>query len=289
MLFFAACQEDAKKDGPKDTISSGEINISVDETYTPVIKEQIKVFDSSYPEATINASYKPEAECINDFLTGNARLILVTRDLTDQEKQSLESQKVISTSMAVAKDAVAVILNKNADDSVLSISALQGILTGQYKKDYTVVFDGQGSSTLRFMLDSIIPGEKLGKNVFATNSNDSVIQYVANNPNAIGFVGVSHVSDFDDPAGLAFINSIKVASIYNDSLEKAYQPYQAFIAPEWYPLTRKLYYIHKETYYGLATGFSKFLREQRGQLIFKQSRLFPNKVNVIFREAQLND
>lgn len=289
LLMIVACNDDVKKDGPKDTLSSGDITISVDQTFAPVIKQEIKVFDSSYPDANITASYKPESECINDFLNGDARLILVTRDLSEAEKQSLSDQKVLTTSMAVAKDAVAVILNNNSTDTILSLDALQGILTGQHNKKYTVVFDAQGSSTLRYMLDSIIPGEELGSNVFAAKSYDSVIHYVSNNPDAIGFVGVSHVSDFNDPEGLAFIKTIKVAAIYNDSLEKPFKPYQAYIAPEWYPLTRKLYYIHRETYPGLGTGFAKFLREQRGQLIFKQSRLFPNNVNVIFREAQLND
>lgn len=286
--LLVSCKNE-QKDKPTDTLSSGTIDISVDETYTPIIKEQLKVFDSSFPEANINAVYKPEAECIKDFMNDNARLILVTRDLTEEERSILKDKKVVPSSMAIAKDAVAVIVNNSAADTFFSIPQLQGILTGVYNKEYTVVFDAQGSSTLRFMLDSIIPGQKLSDKVFAAKSYDSVINYVANEPNAIGFVGVSHVCDFDDPEGLAFINIVKVASIYNDSLEKAYKPYQAYIAPEVYPLTRKLYYIHRETYPGLGSGFAKFLREQRGQLIFKQARLFPNKVNVIFREAQLND
>ncbi len=42
-----------------DTVSSGVINISVDETFQPVIDSEIKVFEALYPNAKIIAHYKP--------------------------------------------------------------------------------------------------------------------------------------------------------------------------------------------------------------------------------------
>jgi phosphate transport system substrate-binding protein len=286
-VIFSSCGEE-KKDGPTDTTTSGTIDIAVDETYRPIIEEQLKVFDSSYPDANIKAQYKPESECIRDFMAGKVKLVLVTRDLLESEKQQLLNNKVVSTSLPVAKDAVAIILNKAATDTTMSMSKLKGILTGQYTKKYTVVFDNQGSSTVRYVLDSIIPGEKLGANVFAAKSNEDVIKYIEKNEDAIGFVGVSFVSDMEDPEGMAFINNVRVVTMYNDTLQKYYQPYQAYIAPNWYPLTRKLYYIHSQTYPGLAAGFANFLSKDRGQLIFKQARLFPLRSNIIFREAAVN-
>lgn len=290
LLLGTGCNDENSNKAPQDTMTSGTIDISVDETFKPIIDEQLKVFDSSFPDAHINVHYKSESECLKDFMEGKARLILVTRDLLPEEKKMLEESKIVPTAMAVAKDAVAVIVNNSNTDSVFSKTKIQGILTGQYTaKKYNVVFDNPGSSTLRYMMDSLIPGEKLAPNVYAANGTDSVIHYVANNPGAIGFISVSYVSDYDDPEGLAFIKQVKVAQVYNDSLEKAYKPYQAYIAPEWYPLTRKLFYIHRETYAGLGSGFAKFLSKDRGQLIFKQARLFPTKVNIIFREAQVNN
>lgn len=277
-----------KEKKPQDTMNSGEIEVSADETYKPIIEAQLKVFDSSFPDAHVHVQYKPENECIRDFMEGKVRLILVTRELSDNEKKILEQKKIVPTSLAVAKDAVAVIVNNSNDDTVFSESEIKGILTGQYNKKYKVVFDNQGSSTLRYMLDSLIPGEQLSDNVYAAKGNDSVINYVANTPDAIGFVSVSYVSDFNDPEGNAFINTVRVADVYNDSLEKGYKPYQAYIAPDWYPFTRKLFYIHRETYPGLGSGFARFLSKEQGQLVFKQSRLFPTRVNVIFREAQVN-
>lgn len=283
------CGEDKAHKQPQDTMISGTIDIAADETYRPIIAAQLKVFDSSYPDAHINVQYKPETECIKDFMDGKVRMILVTRELSEDEKKVLEGKKVVPTWLAIAKDAVAVIVHESNVDTVFSKSEIKGILTGQHKKQYKVVFDNPGSSTLRYMMDSLIPGEKLSSNVYAAKGNDSVINYVTNTPDAIGFISVSYVSDYDDPEGLAFIKGVKVAEVYNDSLEKQYKPYQAYIAPEWYPLTRKLYFIHGETHAGLASGFAKFLTKEQGQLIFKQARLFPTRVNIIFREAEVNN
>ena len=286
VALFASCQNDVKE--PTDTLSSGKMVISVDETYKPIIEEQLRVFDSSYPNADITVHYKPETECIKDFMNDSVKLILITRELSADEKTVLGNKKVVPTSLAIAKDAMALIVNNSNEDSVLSIDQLKGILTGQYNKKYTVVFDNQGSSTLRYVMDSIIPGEKLGANVFAAKGNDSVIAYVQNNPNAIGFLGVSAVSDYSDPEGLAFINTVKVVSVLNRKSLKPYRPYQAYIAPNDYPLTRNLYFIHRQTYPGIAVGLANFLGKERGQLIFKQARLFPLRMNIIFRSAEIN-
>ena len=87
ILLFAALLSacGSNENAPTDTLSSGEITISVDETYRPIIEQQLKVFDSSYPKAHITAQYKPESQCIQDFMEGKAKLILVTRDLLKEE------------------------------------------------------------------------------------------------------------------------------------------------------------------------------------------------------------
>ena len=285
-LYFTACGDGPK--GPTDTLSSGSITISADETFRPIIEEELKVFDSSYPDANITVQYKSEAECFRDFLNDTTRLILVTRDLLPEERKLLEQKKVVPTSLDLAKDAVAVVLNNSATDSVFSVPELRGILTGTFRKKYTVVFDNQGSSTVRYMVDSLLQGGKLGANVYAAKGNDSVIAYVANNPDAIGFVGVNYISDYTDPEGLAFKKEVRVANVFNDKLKDAFGPYQAYIAPNYYPLTRTIFYIHRETYPGLGTGFANFMARERGQLIFKQARLFPLRMNIIFREAAVN-
>lgn len=292
LLFSAALfLAQACKDGPKapeDTLSTGTITISADESYKPVIDEELRVFDSSYPNAHITVQYKPESECIQDYLSGKVRLILVTRDLSADEKKYCEDKKIVPQSMVVASDAVAVIVNNNAADTLLALSQVKGILTGIYSHKYTAVFDNSGSSTLRFLQDSILQGDKFGANVFAAKSNDSVVDYVSKNQNAIGFVGFSYVNA-GNTGEQNWTDKVRVLAIQDPKTNNFYKPYQAFIATRSYPLTRDLLYVKNETWPGLGTGFANFLAGERGQLIFKTALFFPRRSNIVIKDAIITD
>jgi len=273
-----------------DTLSKGVIDISVDESYQPITEEQLKVFDSIYPDAKITIHYKPEAECFKDYFDNKARIILVTRQLTKAEKDLCDQKKIWPSSMAIARDGIAVIVNNESTDSLLDMDALRGILTGVYKKKYTVVVDNGGSSMVRYITDSLLRGTALGNNVFAAKGNRDVVDYVSKNVNAIGFVGMSYVYENEDTSGAGtFIRDVKVVSLKNDSDGQFYKPYQAYVALRSYPLSRNLYYINSESYHGLGTGFANFLASEGGQLIFLHAHLFPLQSSLVIREAKVNN
>jgi phosphate transport system substrate-binding protein len=69
LFVTASCNPNKKKAkviAGDDTINSGTIHISVDESFAPIIDSQIKVFMSLNPKAKIIAHYKPEADCQDD-------------------------------------------------------------------------------------------------------------------------------------------------------------------------------------------------------------------------------
>ena len=272
---------------PTDTIEEGKVDISVDETYKPIIEQQLRVFDSSFPNAHITAYYKPESQCIDDLLKNKARVALVTRELNAQELKYCKENSIVPTTLALVRDAVAVIINPASTDTNLSMEQLTGILTGQYNKKYTVVFDNEGSSTVRFVMDSVLKGQPLGKNVFAAKSNPAVVDYVANNPNAIGFIGMSYITNGDDSSE-SFLSKIRVVALKDEKSGNFYQPYQGAVAARYYPLSRKLYYINRETWQGLGSGFCNFMTLERGQLIFWYGRMVPLLMQIQVRSAELN-
>lgn len=47
LAVLSACR--SKSDGPTDTYSSGVISIAADESFEPIIQEEIDVFESLYP------------------------------------------------------------------------------------------------------------------------------------------------------------------------------------------------------------------------------------------------
>jgi len=296
-LFFGLFSCDS---GPKitDTLSKGNVDISVDEAYKPIIEEEMRVFDSCYPEAKITVHYKSEAECIKDYFDHKARIILISRDFTAEENKACEQKQIFKSSLPLALDAIAVIVHNSSVDTEMGMNVLKGILTGEYKTKYTVVFDNQNSGMAGFIEDSILGGGKLGKNVYAVKGDSAVIDYVAQNPNAMGFVGLSYVSKPEDTTNTgSFISKVKIVAMENSErgvmnnagLRKFNQPYQAIIARRAYPLTRKLFYINSESYPGLGTGFANFLGREQGQLIFYHAHLFPLRMEIVVRSAEINN
>ena len=122
-LLLSSCGSGAK--GPTETPTYGTIHISVDESFKPVIDSQIKVFESSFPDAHIIADYKPEAQCLRDLTTDSTRMILVTRGLTQEESDFYKDTFHLKPTWGVlAFDAIAIIVNPASKDSVFEMKDL---------------------------------------------------------------------------------------------------------------------------------------------------------------------
>jgi len=288
--LIAGCGGGATK-GTRETSTDGTINISVDESFRPVIDSEIKVFESSFPNAKIIPHYKAEAQCLRDLATDSTRMVIVTRGLTvEEEKFYNDSFHIEPTFGILAYDAIAVIINKASKDSVFEIKDLQDMLNGTDAKHQPVMDGVSETSTVRFAIDSILRGQSLGKNVTAAKSSEDVINYVAAHPQAVGFVGVSWIGDLGDTTHTSFLSKVNIASLRCTSCggETYVKPYQANIALKRYPLVRSLYYILKENYSGVGNNFTNFLQYERGQLIFYKAYLYPGNMAFQIRDAQIH-
>lgn len=276
----------------RETTSNGNIHISVDESFRPVIDSQISVFLSSYPKASVNVHYKPEADCLRDIFRDTlTRMVIVTRAMTAaEEKFFKDSLNYTPREGVLAFDAVAVIVNNKAKDSIFTMSEIREILSGTNKFKLRPVMDGtNATSTVRYAIDSILKGKPLGNNVTAAQSSEGVIDYVAKNEDAIGFIGVNWIGNPEDSNQVSFLEKVRIASIECVSCgrETYVKPYQANIAERRYPMVRSLYYILRENFPGLGSGLVNFLQYERGQLIFRRAYLWPARMPFEVRQVEL--
>jgi phosphate transport system substrate-binding protein len=274
-----------------ETPTSGTIQISVDESYRPVIDSEIKVFESSYPNAHVVPHYKAEAQCLRDLATDTTRMILVTRGLTEaEEKFYSDSFHVEPTFGPLALDAIAIIVNNHSPDSIFEIKDLQNLLNGTDMKHVAVMDGVTETGTVRFAIDSILKGQHLGKNVMAAKSSEGVLDYVSKNENAIGFIGVNWIGDQQDPERETWVKSVNVAAVRCTSCggPTYVKPYQANIYLHRYPFVRSLYYILKENWSGVGNNFVNFLQYERGQLVFQKAYLWPTGMSFQVRDVQIS-
>lgn len=291
LLGLYSCN-DKKKGAEESTIDThtvGTINISVDENYQPVIAEQIRIFEGRNPQAHIIASYKPEEDCIDDFLNNKARMILITRTLNAEEEKVCASKEIpITRSLPIVRDGIAFVTNKKVSNKLTEVE-LNEILKG--KKDRTVVFDNQKSATLRYVSDSILRGAPLSKNIFAAKGCADLISFVERNENAIGVLGFSWLSAYEDSATASYLSKINIALIQPIKFSKDagithFGPYQSHVLADQYPYKRDLNFTITEPYSGLGTSFANYLCRD-GQLVFNKWKLVPLRHNIISREVNI--
>ena len=285
-----ACSTNSKPSA-QDTPSSGTIHISAEETFKPILEEQLKVFKSSYPNANILIEYKSEIECLNDLKSDSTRMIFITRGLTTKEEASYKNQLGFMPTFGIlAYDAVAILIHQSAKDSLFTLADLQKRLIGENTQQ--VVMDGSHlTGVVRFLKDSLAKDKPLGKNVMSADGSAAVIEYIKNNPNAIGFVAMNWIGDRYDKKQEESRKYVKTALLECTlCAEKGLfaQPSQSTIGKGQYSMSLPIYYILKENAPGLGSGLLNFMSLERGQLIFRRGFLVPAKMSFQKRNGMVN-
>lgn len=293
IFFIVSCKSyKEQQDEQPDTSYRGEINVSADETFKPIVDELVQVYESNNPGTKILVSYKPETECLGDLLNDSVRMIIVTRRHSVEEREAIiDSLGVGPRSMVVARDGISVIVHPSSKDTLFTMKDIKEILKGNFKKNLIPVFDGvKATSTVRFIIDSVLKGDSLTPKAMAARSSEGVIDYVSKNPGVIGFIGVSWIGNPEDETQLSFLKKVKVANIESSDKPGSYvKAYQANIYLKRYPMVRDLNYILKEGYRGLGTGFANFMSGEIGQIIFKRAYLAPAQKNLSIRPVRLRE
>jgi len=288
-ILILGCNTKNTGDKYTDTPTTGKVAIAVDETFQPIIEAELPVFHAVYKYATIQPRYLPEVDVINLLLHDSVRLAIVSRPLTTKEINYFHSKKFFPKEVPVAIDGIAVLVNPANPDTLFSISQLRKIMLGEitdWKQinpeskagKIKVVFDNPNSSTVRFIVDSITKSGKLSNQLSAMLYALDVVDFISKNPNAIGVIGVSWISDSRDPRSLSFLNKIKVAAISSSDTatpENSYQPFQAYKATGKLPLTRSIHMILSEPRSGPGTGFTSFVASDKGQRIILKTGILP--------------
>lgn len=277
-LFLCSCGGTSNKTA--DTCKKGIAKILVDESFKPLFETSSATFESLAPESDIKPEYLAEGTIIEKFYEGKIKTICISRDLTVKEKNVLKSNQIEVRSDKIAIDGVALIVNPKNKDTTITLDELKRVLIGansnwkSTNQKIDVVFDQQNSANFNYML-AFAKTKTLSKNVFAVKSNEEVINYVKNNENAMGVIGLNWISDQDDFEVMNFLDGIKVMHVAKNEKSDFFQPYPGVIYTYEYPLTREMWMINWGPRSGINSGFVNFMVGEKGQLLIQKSELVP--------------
>jgi phosphate transport system substrate-binding protein len=277
-IVLQACNHKTKSNIQHDTVVSGTINVAVDESFQPIVDEEAYVFGQLYANAKPHFIYKPENDVLRLLLNDSARVAILSRDLTKNEVRILTNRTLPPEVNRFAVDAVALIVNKASNDTLMTVNEIKQMLNGESKPGTNIVFDNPNSSLVRYL--KAFSGNKdfKQKNIYALKTNKEVIKYVSEHPQSIGITGFSWLNDPDSDYADA-VKNIKIVSVKDENSKTDavhyFAPSQTTLDLKQYPLTRELYIINCTGKMGLGTGFASFILSERGQRIILKSGLLP--------------
>lgn len=310
VLAFGSLSSCNKKKDPNartDTYSSGSISFGADESFAPIIDEEMDVFHAIYTQAHVTPKYMSESEGMNLLLANKLPMMFTARDFKASERANLEQRHRLPLTVHIGYDGLALIANKTNTDSCISVRDVRRILVGEVTEwkqlnpksasrgEIIVAFDNKTSSTVHYVEDSILGGKPItSPNVFATNKTADVIDYVEKTPGAIGIIGSNWLNDKRDTTNLTWKKNIRIMRVSksdNATPDNSYKPYQGYIYNDFYPFIRHIYALLNDEMgrYGLPWGFAQFIAAPKGQMILFKAGLLPAYGNISIREVQVDD
>jgi len=299
-LFFSCKQKTTEKEPKQQTrydTYSGELNVAADAGLESILNQEEEIFDYMYDSVQTNFSYKNEKEMFEDFKSKKATVLLLSRELEKSEINDLKNLDTIYIrQQALAYDAVALIGSKDFDDENLDMEVLKKYFDPKSSSTATprLVFENQQSSSVRFVLDKLGYKEKVSSNVYALQSAEEVLNYVAANKNVIGFIPFNRVSDTDDVRVKKILENVKILSLRAKSADGKLirvSANQSDIAAGDYPLIRTVNAVTRYTYEdNLELLLVGFLSREKGAKIFLKAGLIPVKMperTIVVNESEV--
>ncbi|MDB5025569.1 MAG: phosphate transporter substrate-binding protein [Mucilaginibacter sp.] len=293
LVSFQTCKKKSPAKNFNDTRNSGEALFFADESFAPILDQELYVFKNDNPNTKPEMVYKSENDAVRVLLNDSSRFGFLSRNLNADELNKLKVRNLPTVVKKFAVDAIAIIVNGASADTATSVDEIKKMLKGQAKTNRSIVFDNPNSSLVRYLKDFTGERDFKQKNIYALKSNKEVIDYVSKHSEAIGITGFSWIND-PDPDYADAAKKVKILAVKDEGSKTAptqyFRPSQTTLYLKQYPLLRYLYIVNCTGRSGLGSGFEHFIESDKGQRIILRSGLLPIAIperNIIIHSNKL--
>jgi len=239
-------------------------------TVLPITMKGLEAFKLIKPEISISVEGSGSGNGIKALLDGTCDIANSSREMKKEELDKAKAAKLKIKEIAVSYDMIVPVVHPSNKVKNLTIEQLKGIFDGtitNWKQvggddmNITTVSRDSSSGTYEYWNEAVMKKADTRKDSLMQASNGAVINTVANNRKAIGYVGFGYL---DSSVKGLDVNSIQ-ANLKNGKSFK-------------YPVSRKLYmYVDLNKYSADAKSFVEFLLSKNGQKIVSEAGFIPLK------------
>ncbi|MBK8550992.1 MAG: substrate-binding domain-containing protein [Ignavibacteria bacterium] len=311
ICFYSLLVSGCKFDEIKSIATTGSMSIDVDENIEPLMKAEITEFERLNPEAKINMKSTPTANAFADLINGDTKLIVVTRNFTEDEKAALLKNKLELKEYPLAVDGIGFIVNvKNPVTRVTSVD-LKNIFSGENKlwtdiksqneeqnseakkffkgplNNIKIFIQRKNSATNKYFQDSVLKNLEYSNSAIVCSTSVQMLNSVRENENAIGIISMNWLSKGEQDTIDTTVATLRVSKVRENGIQEDFAEFhQGLLFNEKYPYRRTVYVFCTEQGIQLSTGFITFLLNTDGQKIVLKNSLVPVRTPV--RTIQLN-
>ena len=241
------------------------IEIAGSTSVQPVAEKLAAEYMKKHPDVKINVQGGGSGLGIRTAQQGIVNIGTSSKALKPEEKDDLKEY-------VIGKDGIVIAVNKENPIEDLTKEQLKDIFSGKIRNwkeiggpdaEIHVVVREEGSGT-RSSFQSLVMGDaKIRSDAIVQGSTESVKQTVKQDPYAIGFVSMSHMSDD--------VKAIKVDGV---------EPSEKTVADGSYPLVVPFVFLTKGEPTGVVKDFIKWVFSPEGQNIIRSEKVVPAIANV---------
>lgn len=257
-------------DGKDASTNKGSVVIAGSTSVQPLSEAMAEVYMDSNPDVTVEVQGGGSGQGIKSIEEKIADIGSLSREVKDEEKASVAEEYV------VAKDGVAVVVNKDVKTDDLTLEQIKDIYTGKITnwkdvggddKPITVVSREEGSGTrgafteITGVLEKDDAGnetDKTTKDALVQPSTGAVKETVAKTPDSIGYVSLGALDDS--------VKTVKVegteATVDN-------------VLSGDYKIQRPFVYVVNSEMSDTAKAFIDFAKGAEGQKIVEENGFIP--------------
>lgn len=271
-VVLAGCGESIDPNEPQ-----GFIQTKGSDTIVNAIQQTAEQFMKVYPHVFVAVTGGGSGVGIASLINKTTDIATASREMKAKEIEMAEKRGVHPKEFVVAYDGVAVIVNLNNPVDRLTIEDLHKIFTGKATswKEFggrdlrfvTLSREVSSGTHLYFKEEVIQLGQKgstqeFSKKTLLLTSSQAIVEEVANNEAAIGYLGMGYLSDRTKPVQVGKGDEFHPPDVEN-------------VVKKTYPLSRPLYVYTDGEPEGVVRLFIDFILGPIGQTQFMETGFVP--------------
>jgi len=272
VLLLAGCTTQPENAGNTESKS---IVIKGSDTEVNMVQALAEEFRNQHPDITISVSGGGSGSGIAALINGEIDIANSSREISQEELDQAKANNIEIGTFIDARDGITVIVHQNNPVEKLTLDQIGKIYRGEITnwkevggKDMPITLYGRqsNSGTFTFFRDVAVKGD-YASSMRSMNGNSDIINAVAQDETAIGYVGVGYFKQAQ--------NQVKQVLVPTDGNNYYSSTDLQAIDQKLYPLARPLYQYVKMPLTQAVKDFLSFEISEEGQAIVEENGFYP--------------